>query len=134
MKVTMRRHAIAAGILVVTLLGIGLTVLIRPSPPAGNFPPDFSEAEKRQVVSTSRSFALSRSMVAVRSGHFAAAWDVLRKSRKWTVRRVGRLDEGRIVVDFGVDDPTTKNGYTVSSTYIFEREGGRWIVKRAQYH
>ena len=124
----MRRRVIIASFAIATALCIGLIAYLRPPPPDGTFPLQFSDAEKRQVVSAANSDAIRQTLRAIGHGQCSEARRWILNSRRQTVRSIGRQGEGKVHVDFGVDDPNESDGYFIWARYIMKNENGRWVV------
>lgn len=125
----MRRKLIIVFVLVALALGIGLTVFTRPPALSGNFPPGFTDAERRQIISAANGDALNRTLVAIRQGRFREARRWVVNSRRQTVRSIGQQPDGTIWVHFGVPDPKATDGYAVWARCIMTREKDRWSIK-----
>ena len=125
----MRLRVIIASLVAALALGIGLIAFIPQPAPTGKFPPEFSDSEKRQIVSVAHSDALKQTLVEIRRGQFRQAWRWMVHSRKQTVRSIGQQqEEGMIWVAFGVDNPGSPEGYSLWARYIMKREKGRWVI------
>ena len=130
----MRCRMIIAGLVAALALSIGLSAFVQPRVPPGKFPREFSDAEKRQIVSAAHSDALKQTFVEIRRGQFRQAWCWIVRSRKQTVRSIGQQQEqGMIWVVFGVDDPGSPEGYSIWARYIMKREKGRWVINGSYF-
>jgi hypothetical protein len=126
----MRQKLIIIGVVLLALCsGIPL-VFLRPAPPAGNFPPSFSEAEKREIVSAARRDANREGFNALKQGKLRKAWGWVVNGRKQTVRSVGNQPGGQIHVSFGIDDPAASDGYAVWARYFMSKTNGHWVIVR----
>lgn len=124
----MRRRVIIAAVAFLVLC-IGFAFIgLRPTPPAGNFPPGFSEVEKREIVSAARRDAMRRSLTAIRHGEFRLAWRWIINARKQTVRSVGNQPGGQTYFHFGIDEPTATDGYAIGARYFMTKTNGHWII------
>jgi hypothetical protein len=126
----MRRRVIIASLVAVALLGIGLVAFLRPPTPAGKFPAEFSDVEKRQIVAAAHSDALRQTFASLRRGRWGEARRWVVNSRKQTVRSIGQQGEGKIWVAFGVDDPAATDGYAIWARYILKKEKDRWVMDK----
>ena len=130
----MRPRVIIASLVAASALGIGLIPIIPSPAPTGRFPPEFSDSEKRQIVSAAHSDALKQTLVELRRGHFHQAWRWIAQSRKQTVRSIGKQhEEGMIWVTFGVDDPGSSEGYSIWARYIMKKEKGHWVINGSYF-
>ena len=71
--------------------------------------------------------------MAVLQGRFADAKSWVVNSRKQTVLAIGRQGDGTIWVHFGVDDPTSTDGYSVWARYIMNQHDGRWVIDKPPF-
>jgi hypothetical protein len=126
---TMRRRVMITCAIAAFGLCFGLILFTRPPAPSGKFPPEMTDAEKRQIISAANSDALKRTFTAIRDGQIQEAWHWLLKSRKQTVRSIGQQPDGTIWVHFGVDDPRATDGYAIWARYIMKREKDQWVIK-----
>src|SRR5689334_9517417 len=86
----MRHRLMIAGFVAASALCIGLVAVIQPPAPAGKFPPEFPNAERRQIVSVANRDALKQTLDALRRGRFGEARRWWLNSRKQTVRNMGQ--------------------------------------------
>ena len=130
----MRRRVIIVCLIAACALCIALFSFVPPPAPRGTFPSEFSDSEKRQIVSAAHNDALKQTLVEIRRGQFHQAWRWIVQSRKQTVRSIGhQQDEGMIWVTFGVDDPGSSEGYPIWARYIMKRQNGRWVINGSYF-
>src|SRR4051794_20594697 len=106
MRVSRRQKKI---VLVLLALVVASAVVIRlfvvgPAPPTGRFPPDFSDAEKREISAVIRSDGLRRSFSALSRFQLSAAWRALRNTKRQSVWRVGQQGGNNIWIHVGAED------------------------------
>jgi hypothetical protein len=126
----MRRKVIIVVAVAALVLSIAMAVFWLPPapPPAGKFPPSFSAAERREIVSGARRDANRQTLAAIRRAEFGLAWRWIVNARKQTVRGVGQQPGGQIWVHFGIDDPKATDGYAVWARYFMTKTNGHWDV------
>jgi hypothetical protein len=114
-------------LLATTTVGIALFV-VRPSPPTGRFPRDFSDAEKREISSIIRSDGLRRSFSALSRFQFSTAWRALRNTQRQSVWGVGNQGNGDIWIHVGAEDKSQTEGYKLTARYIMTKTNGHWKI------
>ena len=129
----MRHRLMIAGFVAASALCIGLVAVIQPPAPAGKFPPEFPDAERRQIVSVANRDALKQTLDALRRGRFGEARRWWLNSRKQTVRNMGQQGDGKIWITFGVDEQGASDGYAIWARYVMKQENGRWIIDKGPF-
>src|SRR5687767_5298226 len=87
-------------LVVAATIGVALFVMVS-SPPAGRFPRDFSDAEKREICSIISRDGFRRSFSALSRFQFSAAWRALRNTKRQSVWTVGNQRNGDIWIHVG---------------------------------
>lgn len=121
-----RKIGLAIGLLVL-LMGLAI-IRIRPVPAQGNFPPKFSETDKREILSAARHDAMRQIFSSLMHADFRHAWRWAVNSRKQTVRSVGNQQDGQIWVTFGIDEPGASEGYAIWARYFMTNQQGHWVI------
>ena len=114
-------------LVVTATVGVALFVMV-PSPPAGRFPRDFSDAEKREISSLVRRDGFRRSFSALPRCHFSAAWRALRNTKRQSVWSVGNQRNGDIWIHVGFEDKSQPDGYRLTARYIMTNTNGHWKI------
>ena len=126
---TRQRKLLLALLALVAAATVGVTLLIFvPSQPAGRFPRDFTDAEKREVASVIRSDGLRRSFSALSRLQFSAAWRALRNTKRQSVWGVGHQGGGDIWLHVGIEDKSRTEGYQLTARYIMTKTNGHWKI------
>ena len=116
---------------VLFLIIAAVTCRLWPAPPvAGRFPPNFSVAEQREIVSLARRDAVRQALAAMGRGEPRLAWRWLGNAGKQTVRGVGHQPENQIWVQFGIDEIAATDGYAITTRYFMTKTNGHWEVVR----
>jgi hypothetical protein len=122
-----RKLIITASVLLLPSIGF-VFFQFRPVPPRGNFPPNFSEIEKREILSVARHDAVRQVLKNLRHADFREAWRWIANSRKQTVRSVGEQRDGQIWVTFAFDEPGATDGYAIWARYMMTNHHGHWVI------
>ena len=124
-----KKFALVLAVLAVAVtVGIALFAFV-PSPPAGRFPSDFSNAEKREVSSVIHSDGFRRSFSALSRFQFAAAWRVLRNTKRQVVYSTGNQSGGDVWLHVGFEDKSQADGYQLTARYIMTKTNGHWKIR-----
>lgn len=99
-----------------------------PSPPAGRFPSDLSDAEKREIGAVIRTDGFRRSFGALSRLEFAYAWGVLRNTTRQSVWDVGQQGNGDIWLHVGFADKSQSHGYQLTARFIMTKSNGHWKI------
>jgi hypothetical protein len=119
---------IAVAALVLSIATTFSFLLRSAGPPAGNFSPSFSAAERQEIVSAARRDATRQMLAAIKRAEFRLAWTWSVNGRKQTVRGVGQQPGGQIWVHFGMDDPKATDGYAIWARYFMTKTNGHWQI------
>jgi len=129
MHLSRRQRQIVVVLLSSILAAAGVAFLVFwPAPPAGRFPRDFSDAEKREICSVIRSDGLRRSFSALSHGQFSTAWRAVRNTKRQSVYGVGKQAGGDIWILVALEDKSQSDGYQLTALYIMSKTNGYWKI------
>jgi hypothetical protein len=112
---------------VTTTVGVTLFLLV-PAPPAGRFPRNFSDTEKREIASLIHNDGLRRSWRALSRFQFSTAWRALRNVKRQSVWSVGDQNSGDIWIHVGAEDKSQPDGYQLTARYMMTKSNGHWKI------
>lgn len=119
-----RRLFIIALAIAVVCIGFGLFGF-RKSPSPGNFPADFSEAERRDVMSVCRRDAITETIREIKLGKIRLALHCLPFAALGKVQDVRIQPSGIIHVTFSA--PATKD-FAGGAKYSMKKMNGHWVI------
>lgn len=131
MHLSRRQKRVVLGLLALLALataGITLFVVLL-APPSGNFPRDFSDAEKREISAVIRRDGLRRSAKALSRFEFSGALHALRNAKRQKVWDIGNQGNGDIWIHVGTEDPSQSDGYQLTARYIMTKTNGHWAIR-----
>ena len=128
MQISRRQKQIAVALLALVLAAGVAFFVVRPSSPAGRFPPGFTDAEKREIYSVIRRDGFHRGLSALSHGQFSAAWRAIRETQRQSVYGVGNQGSGDVWLRVVIEDKSRPDGYDLIACYIMTKTNGQWKI------